>query len=306
MATFVRKGCRVRGAVRRRDGTQDYATGVEWIAVGEVGPDTDWSFALRGVDEVVHLVARTHVLRGDNLLPLYRSTNVDGTRRLVQQAAAAGVRRVVFLSSIKVNGERTFDRPFRVGDTPAPEDAYGVSKREAEVTLATVAAASNIETVVVRSPLVYGPGCKGNFPRLMGLVARGLPLLLGSVRNRRSMVAVDNLADLLVRCADAPEASGRTFLVSDGESLSTPQLIKSIAAAMGRPARLLPAPPWALRILGRLTGRTGEVERLCGSLEVDDRETRELLHWWPPVSSHDAIRATVNDFMRGQPGSPRR
>ena len=295
-------GHSVRATVRQCSGQERQEDGVEWLAVDNVGPDTNWSSVLRDVDAVVHLVARTHVIgsHDDRSLALYRRINVEGTRRLAEHAAIAGVQRFVFVSSIKVNGERTFGRPFRSDDDPAPEDAYGISKREAEVALAAVATGSGMETVVVRPPLIYGPGVKGNFSRLMRLVAKGFPLPLGSVKNRRSMVALANIVDLLVRCVEEPKAGNRLFLVSDGESLSVPELIRSIAAAMGRRSRLLPAPPAALRLLGRIARRGREFERLIGSLEVDDTETRKLLDWQPPMPVGDAIRLTVEDFMRAQ------
>jgi nucleoside-diphosphate-sugar epimerase len=295
-------GTPVSGTVRRGDQVGNHDLGVELISIGEVGPDTDWSSALRDIEVIVHLVARTHVMRsyGDDDLRLYRRINVGGTRRLAEQAAQKGVRRFVFVSSIKVNGERTSDRPFRSSDPPSPEDAYGISKREAEEVLADVATRHDMETVVVRPPLVYGPGVRGNFRRLVGLVARGWPLPFGSVGNRRSMIGLDNLVDLLVRCVESPRARGQTFLACDSESLSTPQLIRSIAVATGRPARLFPTPVGVLRMLGGIAGRLEEVGRICDSLEVDARATRELLEWEPAVSVHDGVRETVEHLMRAQ------
>jgi len=295
--TVIDTGRHVRAAVRHLD-RADGPFG-DWSAVGDVGPETDWFNSLRDVDAVIHLVARTHVLRDpEKNLQLYRRTNVDGTRRLAEQAAAAGVRRLVFVSSIKVNGERTFQRAYGPDDVPAPEDAYGLSKHEAEQIVARIAEASGMEHVIVRPPLVYGPGVKGNFPRLIRLVQKGVPLPLASVQNQRSMVALENLVDLLVRCIDAPGATGRTLLVRDEETLSTPGLIRHVASALGRPVHLFPVPTALLYILGRLTGRTSEIQRLCGSLVVDDSETRRLLEWSPPVFAQDAIRATVADFLK--------
>jgi len=305
IAALARKGIPVRGAVRGWEGIETGSASQTWCAVGDVGPRTDWSRALRDVDAVVHLVARTHIRdHGNQALPSYRQINVEGTRRLAEQAASAGVRRLVFVSSIKVLGERTLVQPFRAGDEPAPQDAYGISKREAEQALMAVAAGAGMETVIVRPPVIYGPGVKGNFLRLMRLIAKGTPLPFDAVKNRRSIVAVENLADLLMRCLEASEARGRILLVSDGESLSTPQLIRLIAAAMGRPARLVPVPPWALRGVGWFAGRSDEMARLCGSLEVDDSETQELLAWQPPVSTDRAIRDTVEHFMSAQARQP--
>jgi nucleoside-diphosphate-sugar epimerase len=289
------RGFDVRRVIRS---ASDACKTADTFAVGEVHGSTDWSEALRGVNVVVHLVACTH-LRGKNhdQLAIYRKVNVDGTRHLAEEAAIAGVRRLVFVSSIKVNGERTLNQPFRPSDAPAPLDVYGRTKLEAEEALAVVATRSGMETVVVRPPLIYGPGVQGNFRRLMRLVASGLPLPLGNTKNRRSIVALDNLVDLLVRCIDAPQARDRVLLVSDGEPVSTPDLVRFIASAMGRSPRLFPAPPGILQLLGRLTGWASEVQRLCSSLEVDDGETQQLIAWRPRVSIHEGIDLTVKDFI---------
>jgi UDP-glucose 4-epimerase len=291
-ARLRRDGVEVRAALRRPAAVP----GAECVAVGEVGPATDWRPALRGVDVVVHLAGRAHVMREEAADPLaeYRRVNVEGTRRLAQQAAEAGVRRVVFVSSIKVNGEATPPgAAFRAEDDPAPRDPYGVSKREAEEALAGV---PGIQTVTVRPPLVYGPGVRANFRRLMQAVARGVPLPLGAVRNRRSLVYVDNLADALAVCATHPEAAGQVFLVSDGPALSTAELVRGVARALGRPARLLPVPAAALRAAGRLAGVRGAVERLCGSLVVDDGPIRRRLGWTPPHAVEAALAATARAF----------
>jgi nucleoside-diphosphate-sugar epimerase len=270
------------------------------IAVGEVGPDTNWNAALEGMRCVVHLVARTHVLRETAADPLseYRRVNVQGTERLARAAAAQGVRRIVFVSSIKVNGERTDARPYTEDDAPAPEDAYGISKLEAERALAAVAAATGLEIVVLRPPLVYGPGVKGNFLRLMGAVARGLPLPLASIANRRSLVHVGNLASAIVATLDAPQAAGRTYLVSDGEDLSTPDLVRAIARALDRKPRLLPFPPRLLEVTAALLGRGAEARRLTGSLQVDDSKIRRELGWRPPYSLAQGLAETAR-WYRG-------
>jgi UDP-glucose 4-epimerase len=234
-------------------------------------------------------------------LEAFRQVNVAGTLNLARQAAEAGVRRFVYVSSIKVNGERS--RPgvaFTAEDTPHPEDPYGLSKREAEVGLRALSHETGLEVVIIRPPLVYGPGVNANFLRLMRLVERGIPQPLGAVYNHRSLVSVDNLVDLLVHCLDDPRAAGETFLVSDGEDLSTPRLIREIASAMGRPARLLPVPVSVLRLAGRLSGRSGVVERLCGSLRVDIGKTCERLDWTPPLSVQEGIRRTVEHYLAGQ------
>ncbi len=294
VAALARLGRPVRPAMRA-------ASGAGAVAVGAIGPATDWAAALAGVECVVHAAARVHVLQEAAADPLaaFREVNVAGTRRLAEQAAAAGVRRLVYLSSVKVHGERTAPgSPFAADDPPAPEDAYALSKWEAEQALAQVAAATGLEVVVVRPPLVYGPGVGGNLLRLLRLVERGWPLPLALVENRRSLVGLDNLIDLLITCLDHPAAAGKAFLVSDGVDLSTPELIRKMAAALGRRARLLPAPPALLRLAARLLGRAAEADRLLGSLQVDIAATRRLLGWSPPLAVEEGLRRTV----RGRAG----
>jgi UDP-glucose 4-epimerase len=259
----------------------------------DLSPEEDWSAALDGVAAVVHCAARVHVLResGDGAAA-YRRVNVEGTLNLARQAAAAGVRRFVFLSSIKVNGERTLpDRPFTADQAPAPRDAYGLSKMEAEQGLRALARDSGLEAVIVRPPLVYGPGVKANFLTLMRWLARGWPLPLGAAtRNRRSFIALDNLVDLLVTCIDHPAAANRIFLASDGEDLSTADLLKRLGAALGRPARLFPVPLGWLETAAAVCGRGDEMRRLCQSLQVDMRQTRDVLEWTPPLGVDAGLR----------------
>lgn len=270
--------------------------------VGDIDPDTDWGNALSGVDCVVHLAARTHVLKEDAVDPLatYRRINVGATRRLAQQAAAAGVRRFVFLSSIKVNGEATLGHPFTETDAPAPQDAYGISKREAEDVLRDIAARSAMELVILRPPLVHGPGVKGNFLRLLQLIHHGIPLPLASVRNRRSLIHVVNLADAIVAGMDAPAAAGKTFLVSDGEDISTPELIRRLAAGMGRPARLLPCPVMLLELGAALIGQRDAVARLAGSLQADASLLRNTLGWCPRIPLDQGLIDTARWYHQAQ------
>jgi UDP-glucose 4-epimerase len=273
------------------------------VLIDDVGSDTDWSLALKSIDVVVHLVARTHVLhppRESDPIALYRTINLDGTRNLARQAAASGVRRFVFVSSIKVNGERTSDRPFTAHDLPAPEDAYGISKYEAELALMELSRSSSMDIVIVRPPLIHGPGVKGNLRRLMSCVAKGVPLPLRNISNCRSMVGVANLSELIMRCVEHPSACNRVFLVKDDESLSTPALVQLIARLMERRCLLLPFPAATLRVMAQLFGRKEEFEKLCGSLEVDDRETRQALDWQPKVTVYDGIRTTVEHFLARQ------
>lgn len=280
------------------------ATGVENIAIGNIDSDTNWMPALVGVDFVIHCAARAHVMRetGTDALAAYRSVNVDGSRRLAEQAAAAGVRRLVYVSSIKANEESTdgVTHSFMSDSSGSklvaltPDDHYGVSKREAEQALWAVSAKTGLEVVVVRPPLVYGPGVKGNLARLMKLVRSGVPLPLGAVRNQRSLIGLDNLVDLLIRCVDHPAISGQTLLVSDGEDVSTPDLLRHIAAVLGRSSYLLPVPVPLLRLAASALGKQAEIERLVGSFQIDSRYTRGLLDWTPKVSLAEGIRRMVH------------
>ncbi len=280
-------------SVRRALRNPDQGPGV---AVGEIGPETDWSKALKDIDAVVHLAARVHVMEEKAADPLaeFRHVNVDGTVNLARQAARAGVRRFIFISSVKVNGESTLPgRPFTQNDHPAPGDPYAVSKYEAEKGLKQVADETDLETVIIRPPLVYGPGVRANFLRMIRAVQKGLPLPLAAVRNKRSLAAAGNLADLLLTCIDHTKAAGQTFMVSDGHDLSTPELIRKISEAMGKSPRLLPVPPTMLRLGGMLAGKKKEIDRLIGSLQVDIGHTCKTLNWLPPVSADEAIRETV-------------
>ena len=290
-------GFRVRVAVRA--GTPAELPGcslVERAILGDVSASTGWFSVLTNVDCVVHCAARAHLMHetAGDALAAYRSVNVDGSHRLAEQAAAAGVRRLVYLSSIKVNGEKTtHGAPFLFSDTPAPEDAYAISKWEAEQALWEISAKTGLEVVVVRPPLVYGPGVKGNLARLLKLVRSGLPLPLGALQNKRSLIGLDNLVDLLIRCVEHPAAAGQTFLVSDGEDLSTPDLIRQIAEAMGRPARLFSVPVSLLRLACGAPGKRAEIDRLVGSLQIDSSHTQRVLGWTPPVSIEEGIRRMV-------------
>ena len=283
------------GCVPRRALRAARAGNAGAVAVGDIGPATEWRAALAGVGCVVHLAARTHVLRETVADPLaeYRRINVAGTERLARSAAAHGVRRLVFLSSVKVNGERTVARPYTEDKAPRPEDAYGVSKREAEQALAGIAAETGLQVVILRPPLVYGPGVKGNFLRLMRLVARGVPLPLGAVENRRSVVYLGNLVDAIVKAADAPRAAGRTYLVADGEDVSIADLVRGLAAALDVKPRLLPVPLAALNLAATLVGRRAEFTRLTGSLQVDSSRIRRELDWRPSFTLAQGLERTA-------------
>ena len=269
--------------------------------IGDISADTDWAAALQGVSCIVHCAARVHVMQDTEADPLaaFRQVNVEGTRHLARSAARASVQRLVFLSSLKVLGEQTAPgQRFNNLTPPAPEDAYGRSKWEAEQALWAVSERTGLEVVVVRPPLVHGPGVKANFLRLMQAVARGLPLPFGQVNNQRSLLALGNLTDLLQLCTRHPDAPGQTFLASDDQDVSTPDLVRELAAAMGRPPRLLPVPVSWLRWAGRLTGRVHQIERLIGSLQVDIGHTREVLDWSPRLTLQQGLRLTVQGFTR--------
>ncbi len=268
--------------------------------MGGLSAETDWTVALRSVDQVVHLAARVHVMNDKSRNPLaeFRQVNVESTANLARQAAAAGVRRFVYLSSIKVNGEFTQEgHPFTADDAPAQEDPYGVSKHEAEQALRHIAAGTGMEVVIIRPPLVYGPGVKANFESMMRWLARGVPLPLAAVsENRRSLVALENLVDLIVTCLSHSAAANQTFLVSDGEDLSTAGLLRRIGAALGQPARLFYVPPSLLKLGAQAVNKPGIYQRLCGSLQLDIAKTRELLGWTPPVSVDEGLRRAVEGF----------
>ena len=282
-----RDGHAVRALVRDPARTPAGAEPVQ----GDLEQSAGWSDALKGCGAVIHLAARVHVMHEDSADPLrrFREVNRDATLRIAEVAVAAGVRRFVYVSSIKVNGEQTDGRPFRADDTPAPVDPYGVSKLEAEQGLREVGARTGLEVVVIRPPLVHGPGAGGNLRRLLALIARGIPLPLGAIRNRRAMVGVENLADLLAVAVTHSAAAGGTFLASDAESVSTPDLFRLLGVGLGVRPRLLPIPPALLRFGGRITGLGGEIERLVGSLEVDAAPSRELLGWIPPLTLAEGL-----------------
>ena len=268
------------------------------LVVGELAGDTDWSAALAGVDVVVHLASRVHVMRDHAADPLaeFRRVNTQGTLSLARQAAAAGIRRFVFVSTVKVNGEGG-PQPYTEDDQPVPQGAYARSKWEAECGLREIAGHSAMALVIVRPPLVYGPGVQANFLSMMRWINRGVPLPLGAILNQRSLVALDNLVDFLTTCIAHPAAANQTFLVSDGEDLSTTELLVRMAAALGRPARLLPVPEWMLSTAASVLGKREFAQRLCGSLRVDISKAKTLLGWSPPFSVDEGLRRAAADFL---------
>jgi nucleoside-diphosphate-sugar epimerase len=286
----VRAATRVDGALPAFDG--------EAVVVGDIGANTNWRDALAGVDLIVHTAARAHVLNvAASNSDAYVETNARGTRRLAVCAAESGTRRFVYLSSVKVNGEETTSRPYTPQDLPAPRDSYGTSKWLGEKYLLDVVAQSGMEAAIVRSPLVYGPGVRANFLRLLHWIDRGRPLPFGAVRNRRSLVSVWNLCDLLTQVLTHSLAPGRTWMVSDGDDLSTPELIQRIAAAMNRRVSMPRIPVALMRTCGVMAGRSALINRICGSLTVDITQTRRELGWSPPLSVDEALARTVSWYL---------
>ncbi|RON77850.1 SDR family oxidoreductase [Pseudomonas fluorescens] len=258
---------------------------------------------LSGIQVVVHAAARVHVMHetASDALAEFRRVNVDGTLQLARSAAQAGVKRFVYISSIKVNGESTSSgRPFTANDIPAPQDPYGISKHEAEQALRLLGCETGMEIVIIRPPLVYGPGVKANFLSLLRWLDKGMVLPLGAIRNQRSMVAIDNLLDLIEICLDHSAAAGQTFLVSDGDDLSTPRLLQRLASALGKNARLLPVPSTLLTLCATVLGKRAMAQRVCESLQVDISKNRELLGWVPLIDVDTAMRRTADHFLDTQ------
>ena len=283
----------VTGVVRRKSDLHGVA-GVSTFEIGNIDKNTDWKPALRGIDAVVHAAARVHVMQDTtaDLLGAYRSVNVHGTMKLARQAAASGVRRFVFISTIKVNGEEN-TAAYKETDKPAPIDPYGISKLQAEKELSKLASETGMEVVILRPPLIYGSGVKANFLKLLETVDRRLPIPLASIDNRRSMIYVENFVDAIVLCLRHPKAAGQTFLVSDGENHSTPDLIRRMAAELGRPPRLIRVRPNILQFFARVAGKGEVANRLIGSLTVDDAKIRYNLGWRPPFTFGNGLKKTV-------------
>lgn len=269
------------------------------VMVGEIGEATEWSRALDGVEVIFHLAARVHVIEktAPDTLTEFRKINVKGTEQLARSAAAAGVRRLVYVSSIGVNGLYTSKcGEFSESDVPQPHNAYTLSKWEAEQALMRIAGETGLQVVIVRPPLVYGSDAPGNFARLLSAVAKGMPLPFASVDNCRSLIYVDNLVDALITCAIHPAAGGKTYLVGDGEDVSTPELMRLLAVILGRPVRLFPCSVSLLRLAGRLSGKSEQIERLLGSLKVDSGKIRRELNWTPPYSLQQGLQATAERY----------
>ena len=272
------------------------------IVVQGIDANTDWSEAVKGQNIILHAAARTHIMKDDaaNSMAKYRRINVEGTLNLARQAATVGVTRFVFISSIKVNGETTeIGVPFTADDIPKPIDNYGISKWEAEQGLLQLAADTGMEVVIIRPPMVYGPNAKGNFAKLGALLAKGVPLPLATVKNRRSFVAIDNLIDLIITCIDHPKAANQIFLASDGHDLSTPELLNGMATAMGRDAKLFPLPSRLISVAASLVGKKDEANRLLTSLQVDITKTRDVLNWSPVIDVEEGLQRCFGKNEQG-------
>ena len=284
-----------------RKQTSLFPSHIEQVVAGDILPNTVWKEALSNIDVVIHLAARVHFMNDTNTNPLaeFQKVNTGGTLNLAQQAAESGVKRFIFLSSIKVNGESTsLNNPFSSKDTYVPSDPYGLSKYEAEQGLKKIAKETGMEVVIIRPPLVYGPNVKANFLSMMEWLYKGVPLPLGSIHNKRSLVALDNLIDLIITCINHPAAVNETFLVSDGEDLSTTDLLQSMTKALGKPSRLIPIPSSILTLSAILLGKREVAQRLCGSLQVDISHTENTLSWIPPVSVDEALQKTADAYLK--------
>lgn len=293
LAALSERGLPARAAVRMAVGGASDLILHDRCIVGTVDGRTDWSAALSGCDTVVHLAACVHVMRERrDVRAAYRETNVEATRALARQSAAAGIRRFLLASTVKVHGEGRAE-PYAEGDVPAPQDDYARSKLEAEQVLREIASQTGMEATILRIPLVYGPAVGGNFLRLMRAVDAGIPLPFRSVDNRRSLVYVGNLTDAIVACLAHPQPARRTFMVSDGEDISTPELVRRLAHALGRRPRLLPVPVALLRLAGALSGRRAEIERMAGSFMVDSGAIRAALGWKPPFTFEAGLARTA-------------
>jgi len=316
---LLAEGWRVRGTLLAFENPSSLVNGVEAVTVKPLGADTPWSHALAGIDVVIHLAARVHIMDDPAVDPLteFRFVNVDGTAQLAREAAQAGVKRFVFISSIKVNGEETVV-PYTPDSPPNPSDPYGISKWEAEQAIRAVEAKTGIEVVVVRPTLVYGPGVKANFLNMMKIITKGFPLPFSSIANRRSLIYIGNLVDALTACANRPAAAGQTYLVSDGDDVSTPELIRRTATALGVPSRLFPVPVSLMQLACRLLDGnfglfrikpihnptlksqdrfTSVVNRLVGSLTVDSSKITQELGWRPPFTMESGLAKTAAWFL---------
>jgi nucleoside-diphosphate-sugar epimerase len=292
---LLKSGKYVRGTVRSLN-LLPKNDNIEYVLIEDMRKKTNWKDVLVGIDCIIHCAGRAHITNEtkSNTLQFYRSINTKSTKQLGEQAAEMGVRRIIFLSSIGVNGLNTNNRNYFLHtDEPNPIENYAISKFEAEEALLQISNNTGLEIVIIRSPLVYGESPPGNLKRLISLMKLGIPLPFANIKNKRSFIGIDNLVDLLIRCIDNPHANRKFFLASDGEDLSTPQLLSQIASSMGRRAHLFPFPLFLLKFLGRIFGKQKEINRLIGSLRINNIYTKKILNWTPPISVKEGIRRMV-------------
>lgn len=297
---LLAEGSFVRGTILANELETTLVAGTEPNVIESLGLHADFQHALADIDTVVHLAARVHVMQETAIDPLqeFRKVNLHGTERLARQAAQAGVKRFVFMSTIGVNGDNSGDKPYTEGDVLHPHNPYSVSKYEAELALKEISGQTGMEVVIIRAPLVYGPDNPGNFLSLLRIVSKGIPLPFGTIQNKRSLIYVGNLVDALASCATHPAAAGKTYLVSDGEDVSTPELLLRVARALGVPSQLVPFPVSLIKLAGKLTGQNRAVNRLTGSLSVDSSKIRQELGWRPPFTMGEGLRETATWFNR--------
>lgn len=297
---LLTEGFSVHGALLTSESPSLLESSIVPVVIEPLGPNTSWHHVLPDIQTIIHLAARVHIMNDSSADPLaeFRKVNVEGTARLAREAAKAGVKRFIFTSTIKVNGEESTE-PYTTDSLAAPSDPYGISKWEAEQALRKIEAETGLEVVIVRPTLVYGPGVKANFLNMIKIIKNGIPLPFSSITNKRSLIYVGNLVDVLTICTVHPTAAGKTYLVSDGEDVSTPELIGRTAAALGVPARLFPVPVSLMRLAGKLTGKSGAVNRLTGSLTVDSSKIRRELGWMPPFTMGEGLAETARWF-KGQ------
>ncbi|MFO7667160.1 MAG: SDR family oxidoreductase [Desulfobacterales bacterium] len=298
-AEMVSMGWKVRASVRSLNKIKSISKEIEIIETGSIGPDTDWSHAFDNVVSIVHLAGLVHVMEDSSSYSLskYRIVNTAGTEKLARSAASSGVRRFVFMSTVKVNGEGR-EAPYTEDDISAPADSYSISKWEAEYKIKEIARETGMETVIIRAPMIYGPEVKANFLKLLKTIDRGVPMPLVGIKNRRSMIYIGNLVNLIIACMNHPKAAGQTYLVSDGEDVSTPELVRQIAKALGKSPKLFYLPIFMLRLAGIITGKSQQIERLTGSLTIDSSKIRKELNWSPPFTMIHGLKQTAEWFKK--------
>ena len=298
VAELLRRDKTVVAAVRKL--APNLPTDVHQEVVGNLSSNTEWGSALQNIDVVIHLAARVHIMDDSAADPLteFRKVNTEGALKLARQSADAGVKRFIFLSSIKVNGEMTVPgQPFQPNDNYIPTDPYGLSKYEAEQGLLAIAKQTGMEVVIIRPPLVYGPDVKANFSSMMKWVNKGLPLPFGAIHNQRSFVALDNLVDFIIHCIDHPKAANEVFLISDGEDVSTTQLLQKVAKAFAKKPMLIPVPVCLMTFVAKLVGKGDVANRLFGSLQVDSSKARDLLGWKPIITMDEQLKKTAEAYL---------